>query len=187
MNIKHEKSKIVYEFTPVTYKDKQYTCTISEPNNLILVGIISGIGGFVFFLILVAMDFAEKNPDLIESIMSVAGIPIVLIVLVFAILWSGIVSTKENNIFSRGSVEGRQPRVHLQCSLYALDDNSKIYEKDICMFLVEWNDMREQYDYQDLISYIFTDYERNQAKDKEIESKKNWNMVVETEQNQEEK
>lgn len=49
MNIKHEKSKIVYEFTPVTYKDKQYTCTISEPNNLILVGIISGIGGFLFF------------------------------------------------------------------------------------------------------------------------------------------
>ena len=55
------------------------------------------------------------------------------------------------------------------------------------MFLVEWNDMREQYDYQDLISYIFTDYERNQAKDKEIESKKNWNMVVDIEQKQEEK
>ena len=187
MNIKHDKINTVYEFTPVTYKDRQYTCTISETNNLILVGIISGNGGFVFFLILVAMDFAEKNPDLIESIMSVAGIPIVLIVLAFAILWSGIVSTKENNIFSRGSVEGQQPRVHLQFSLYALDDNSKIYEKDICMFLVEWNDMREQYDYQDLISYIFTDYERNQAKDKEIESKKNWNMVVDIEQKQEEK
>ena len=66
MNIKHDKINTVYEFTPVTYKDRQYTCTISETNNLILVGIISGIGGFVFFLILVAMDFAEKNPDLIE-------------------------------------------------------------------------------------------------------------------------
>lgn len=184
MNIKHDKNKIVYEFTPVTYKDKQYTCTISEPNTRTLLGILIGLGTFACFVILMVMRFMEKNPDLIWEVVFIAFT--VLILVFFLSCWSGS-DIRSTNIFTYGSVEGNNPMTHLLCSLYSLDDNSKIYEKDVYMFSIEWADMREQYDYQELISYVFRDYERKQAKDNEIESKKNWNMVVETEQNQEEK